>query len=96
MTKSLLLVLIVWSWTGLSTQAQPKPGDIFREHRYTAETIFELDPGSKRTDAKLLKRRSISHRERTLDIYDLKMLSGRSWPLNFGAGMSELPDKSSV
>lgn len=72
MVKSLLLGLVAWSWTVLTVEAQPRPGDIFREYRYTAETIFELDPGSKRTDAKLLKRRSISHRERNLDIYDLE------------------------
>jgi len=72
MIKSLLLGLVTWSCAILVVAAQPRPGDIFREYHYTAETIFELDPGSKRTDAKLLKRRSISHRERNLDIYDLE------------------------
>jgi hypothetical protein len=72
MVRSLLLGLVAWSWTALIVEGKPRPGDIFREYRYTAETIFELDPGSKRTDAKLLKRRSISHRERNLDIYDLE------------------------
>jgi hypothetical protein len=34
----------------LLLQAQPKPGDIFREYHYTSDMIVEFDPGSKRTD----------------------------------------------
>jgi len=52
--------------------AQPQPGDIFREYHYTSETIVELDPDSKRTDPRLLKRRQVSHRKRSMDIWDLE------------------------
>jgi hypothetical protein len=65
---SFVVVLVVFG--GLS--AQPQPGDIFREYHYTAETIVELDPDSKRTDPRLLKRRQVSHRTRSMDIWDLE------------------------
>src|SRR5262245_25676174 len=52
--------------------AQPKPGDIFREYHYTSDMIVEFDPASKQTNPKALLRRSISGRERGLDLWDLE------------------------
>ena len=65
---------------------QPSPGDVFREYRYTSDMIVELDPGSKREDPRLLMRRSISHRERSLDVYDLEDAVRAEVSLEFWGG----------
>jgi hypothetical protein len=70
----------------LLLQAQPKPGDIFREYHYTSDMIVEFDPGSKRTDPKALLRRSISGRERNVDIWDLEDAERAEVSLEFWGG----------
>jgi hypothetical protein len=68
------------------TAAQPKPGDIFREYHYTSDTIIEFDPGSKQQDPKALLRRSISQRQRSLDIWDLEDATRAEISLEFWGG----------
>jgi hypothetical protein len=53
-------------------QAQPKPGDVFREYRYVHDTIIEAAPSDKQKNPKFLKRRAISGRERSMDMWDLE------------------------
>ena len=69
-----------------SLRAQPKPGDIFREYHYTSEMIVEFDAGSKQQNPKALLRRSISHRERNLDIWDLEDAERAEVALEFWGG----------
>jgi hypothetical protein len=66
--------------------ADPKPGDIFREYHYTSEMIVEFDPGSKQKNEKALLRRSISGRERSLDIWDLEDAERAEISLEFWGG----------
>src|SRR6266545_2405147 len=81
-----LPVLFSLALMALPAAGQPKPGDIFREYRYTAETIIEFDPGSKQQDPKALLRRSISGRERNLDIWDLEDAERAEISLEFWGG----------
>lgn len=66
--------------------AQPQPGDVFREYHYTSDMIVEFDHGSKRTDPKALLRRGISHRERSLDLWDLEDAVRAEMSLEFWGG----------
>jgi hypothetical protein len=67
-------------------RADPRPGDVFREYHYTAETIIEFDPGSKQQNPKALLRRSISGRERSVDIWDLEDAERAEVSLEFWGG----------
>jgi hypothetical protein len=69
-----------------SLRAEPGPGDIFRAYHYTSEMIVEFDPGSKQTNPKALLRRSISGRERTLDVWDLEDAVRAEISLEFWGG----------
>lgn len=70
----------------LLAEAQPKPGDIFREYHYTSDMIVEFDAGSKRPDPKAILRRSISQRERSLDVWDLEDAERAEMALEFWGG----------
>ncbi len=70
----------------LALFAQPKPGDVFREYRYTSDMIVEFDAASKREDPKAKLRRSISQRERNLDIWDLEDATRAEIALEFWGG----------
>lgn len=78
-----LLALVAAS---VPTAADPKPGDIFREYRYTSEMIVEFDPSSKQKNEKALLRRSISGRERSVDIWDLEDAARAEVSLEFWGG----------
>jgi hypothetical protein len=52
--------------------ADPAPGDLFHEYRYDAETIIEVDPDTQQPNLKFAKRRQVSFRVRSLDIWDLE------------------------
>jgi hypothetical protein len=56
----------------LSPRKGPRPGDIFRNYHYTAETIIELDPVTVSPHPKVAKRRLVSGRPRAVDIWDLE------------------------
>jgi hypothetical protein len=64
----------------------PAPGDIFRDYRYTAEIIIELDPVTQSLHPKVAKRRSVSHRQRTLDIWDLEDATRAEIALEYWGG----------
>ena len=66
--------------------AQPKPGDIFREYSYTSDMIVEFDAGSKQENPKAVLRRSISQRERNLDLWDLEDAERAEIALEFWGG----------
>jgi len=65
----------------------PAPGDIFREYRYTAETIIELDPDTPaRGHPKIPKRHQVSRRPRAIDIWDLEDATRAEVALEFWGG----------
>src|SRR5439155_20696899 len=66
--------------------AEPKPGDIFREYHYTSDMIVEVYSSQKQQDPRALLRRSISHRERDLDIWDLEDAARAAMSLQFWGG----------
>ena len=70
----------------LLLDAQPKPGDIFREYHYTSDMIVEFYSSQKQQDPRALLRRSISHRERNLDIWDLEDAARAEMSLEFWGG----------
>ncbi len=78
---SLLLVL-----ASVPVAAQPKPGDIFHEYHYNAETIIEFSASPKQQNPKALLRKSVSHRERNLDIWDLQDAERAEISLEFWGG----------
>jgi hypothetical protein len=55
-----------------SPRKGPRPGDIFRNYHYTAETIIELEPGTASPHPKVAKRKLVSGRARAVDIWDLE------------------------
>jgi hypothetical protein len=67
-----LISLAALTWPVGRAVAQPQPGDVFREYRYTSDTIIEADTTSTQDNPKFLKRKAISMRERSLDIWDLE------------------------
>src|ERR1043166_677038 len=66
--------------------AHPKPGDIFREYAYTSDMIVEFYSSSKQQDPRAMLRKSISHRERNLDVWDLEDAERAEIALEFWGG----------
>ena len=75
-------------------QAQPKPGDIFRDYRYTSDMIVEFAASPKQQSPRALQRLSISHRERNLDIWDLEDAERAEMSLEFWGGHPGTSDQS--